>query len=213
MGGAGNGIRRNSEMEDNNSGPNNRRTSNTPHSSSSLVRNGGPRRPSESLGFGSRSPRLDDRRQSSSSNGGVSNGYDRETPPKSIFSRKTSESLGLSAGVGRRQSSDVSDEELSNRRLSEAGLRRASVSEQVLNEDTSNLRVGMMVWVDGNKPGRIAFIGDVHFAKGEMAGVHLDRPQGKNNGTVGGVMYFQCEARRGIFSRLHRLTTEPVNDD
>lgn len=96
------------------------------------------------------------------------------------------------------------------RRMSEAGLRRPSATDVILNENTDQLMVGMRVWVDGNKPGRIAYIGDVHFAKGEMAGIHLDSSSGKNNGTVGGVMYFQCEPKRGVFSRLHRLTFQPM---
>jgi len=97
--------------------------------------------------------------------------------------------------------------------MSEAGLRRPSAnSDEVLNEDTAMLMVGMPVWVDGTKHGRIAYIGEVHFAKGDMAGVHLDTACGKNNGTVGGVMYFQCESKRGIFSRLHRLTLRPLSD-
>jgi dynactin complex subunit len=96
--------------------------------------------------------------------------------------------------------------------MSEAGLRRPSaVSDEILNENTGSLMVGMPVWVDGTKHGRIAYIGEVHFAKGEMAGVHLDTSQGKNNGTVGGVMYFQCEPKRGVFSRLHRLTLRPIS--
>merc|ERR1712038_194673 len=163
-------------------------------------------------------------------------------PSGPIFSRKTSESLGLnhrnsrsrsgsesemygsrkSSGgsvngncpahdeYGRKPSNELSMEELQRRRLSEAGVRRSSTSEQVLNEDTSSLMVGMTVWVDGVKRGRIAYIGDVHFAKGEMAGIHLDRPEGKNNGTVGGKLYFQTEPKRGIFSRLYRLTREPM---
>jgi len=151
-----------------------------------------------------------------------------QTPPNR-FSRKTSESLGLSNGsasnsrrgstssnskqdVDRRPSSDLNSEELTARRMSEAGLRRPSAaSDEILNENTGNLMVGMPVWVDGTKHGRIAYIGEVHFAKGEMAGVHLDTSQGKNNGTVGGVMYFQCEPRRGLFSRLHRLTLRPLS--
>jgi len=102
--------------------------------------------------------------------------------------------------------------ELADRRMSEAGLRRPSSGDGVLNENTEALMVGMSVWVDGclNKHGRIAYIGDVHFAKGEMAGVHLDSANGKNNGSVGGVLYFQCEPRRGIFARLHRLTLRPL---
>lgn len=100
------------------------------------------------------------------------------------------------------------------RRLSESGLRRGAMSDVVLNDETSSLMVGTRVFVDGKHAGRIAFVGETHFAKGEVAGVHLERPLGKNNGTVGGVMYFQCEPNRGIFARLHRLTREPImNDD
>ena len=139
-------------------------------------------------------------------------------PP--IFSRKTSESLGIAAGSVRSRSGSESGErkpsnelsmaELQQRRLSEAGLRRPSATDAVLNSDTASLMVGQMVWVDGTKRGRIAYIGDVHFAKGEMAGVHLDAPVGKNNGTIGGILYFQCEPKRGVFSKLHRLTREPL---
>ncbi len=41
----------------------------------------------------------------------------------------------------------------------------------------------------------------VYMFQGEMAGIHLDQPLGKNNGTVGGILYFQTEPRHGIFSR------------
>jgi len=151
-------------------------------------------------------------------NNGNNNNLNNHQPP--IFSRKTSESLGLvscrsrsgsESESHRKSSGELSAAELQQRRLSEAGLRRPSAaSEVVLNEDTSSLMVGMTVWVDGTKRGRIAYIGDVHFAGGEMAGVHLDAPRGKNNGTVGGIMYFQCEPKRGVFSKLNRLTREPL---
>jgi len=165
-------------------------------------------------------------------------------PVGPIFSRKTSESLGLndrnsrsrnassesemygsrkSSGgsvngngvhndnsFGRKTSNELSAAEIQQRRLSEAGIRKSSTSEQVLNDDTGSLMVGMTIWVDGIKRGRIAYIGDVHFAKGEMAGVHLDQPTGKNNGTVGGKLYFQTEPKRGIFARLYRLTRSPL---
>lgn len=158
----------------------------------------------------SRTPTFGERRDSRT----PTDRRDSRTPP--IFSRKTSESLGLTNGnsrrgsVERKPSNELTSSELSDRRMSEAGLRRPSAGDAILNDRTEQLMVGMTVWVDGNKRGRIAYIGEVHFVKGEMAGVHLDKAIGKNNGTVGGVMYFQCEPKRGVFSRLHRLTLQPM---
>lgn len=47
------------------------------------------------------------------------------------------------------------------------------------------------VCVGGSKPGRIEFLGETKFAPGEWAGVVLDEPVGKNDGSVGGVSYFK----------------------
>lgn len=38
--------------------------------------------------------------------------------------------------------------------------------------------IGQRVYVGGVKPGRITFIGEVHFAPGEWAGIVLDEPEG-----------------------------------
>ena len=149
-----------------------------------------------------------DRKSSESSNGSSLPRRESKTPP--IFSRKQSESLGLDRKLDRKPSNELTANELSDRRMSEAGLRRPSTGEEILNDNTDMLMVGMPVWVDGTKHGRIAYLGEVHFAKGDMAGVHLDSPVGKNNGSVGGVMYFQCEPKRGIFSRLHRLALRRI---
>ncbi|KAF5279166.1 hypothetical protein FQR65_LT03412 [Abscondita terminalis] len=80
----------------------------------------------------------------------------------------------------------------------------------VLTEDTDSFIIGDKVWVGGNKPGQIAYIGETQFAPGEWAGIVLDAPIGKNDGSVGGIRYFQCEAKRGVFSRLTRLTRTPL---
>ncbi|KFB52523.1 hypothetical protein ZHAS_00020771 [Anopheles sinensis] len=80
----------------------------------------------------------------------------------------------------------------------------------VLTTDTDSFIIGQRVWVGGIRPGQIAYIGETHFAPGEWAGVVLDEPNGKNDGSVAGKRYFQCEAKKGVFSRLTRLTREPL---
>lgn len=67
-------------------------------------------------------------------------------------------------------------------------------------------QVGERVWVNGNKPGYVHFLGETQFAPGQWAGIVLDEPIGKNDGSVAGVRYFQCEALRGIFTRPSKLS-------
>ena len=57
--------------------------------------------------------------------------------------------------------------------------------------------VFLQVWVGGTKPGRIDFLGETKFAPGEWAGVVLDEPVGKNDGSVGGVSYFKASVYDG----------------
>ncbi|KAJ2952949.1 hypothetical protein O0L34_g7320 [Tuta absoluta] len=96
------------------------------------------------------------------------------------------------------------------RRLSEAGLRRSSDHSVVLTEDTDSFIIGERVWVGGTKPGQIAYIGETQFAPGDWAGIVLDDAIGKNDGSVAGHRYFQCAEKRGVFSRLTRLTRVPL---
>ncbi|XP_045544890.1 CAP-Gly domain-containing linker protein 1 isoform X1 [Salmo salar] len=67
-------------------------------------------------------------------------------------------------------------------------------------------QVGEKVWVNGNKPGYVHFLGGTQFAPGQWAGIVLDEAIGKNDGSVAGVQYFQCEDGRGIFTRPSKLT-------
>ncbi|XP_035391305.1 CAP-Gly domain-containing linker protein 1 isoform X1 [Electrophorus electricus] len=76
----------------------------------------------------------------------------------------------------------------------------------VVSDSTAEFSVGDRVWVNGNKPGYIQFIGNTQFAPGQWAGIVLDEPIGKNDGAVAGIRYFQCEDLRGIFTRPSKLS-------
>ncbi|XP_027545337.1 CAP-Gly domain-containing linker protein 1 isoform X9 [Neopelma chrysocephalum] len=80
-------------------------------------------------------------------------------------------------------------------------------------EFVDDFRVGERVWVNGNKPGFIQFLGETQFAPGQWAGIVLDEPIGKNDGSVAGVRYFQCEPLRGIFTRPSKLTRKVLAED
>ncbi|KAI3373997.1 hypothetical protein L3Q82_022563, partial [Scortum barcoo] len=72
--------------------------------------------------------------------------------------------------------------------------------------------VGEQVWVNGVKPGVIAYLGETQFAPGQWAGVILNDLVGKNDGSVGGVRYFECQQLQGIFTRPSKLTRQPVGE-
>ena len=64
------------------------------------------------------------------------------------------------------------------------------------------MKVGESVQVrPSNLSGVIAFVGATQFASGTWVGLELDTSQGKNNGTVKGVKYFECPAKKGVFVR------------
>ncbi|CAL8113852.1 unnamed protein product [Orchesella dallaii] len=75
-----------------------------------------------------------------------------------------------------------------------------------------DLMIGDTVYVngEGDYRGKICFIGEVHFAKGEFAGVVLDHPVGNHDGAHRGRRYFQCDSNHGIFARLSKLSKLPL---
>ncbi|XP_023576369.1 CAP-Gly domain-containing linker protein 1 isoform X5 [Octodon degus] len=86
-------------------------------------------------------------------------------------------------------------------------------SSETQEEFVDDFRVGERVWVNGNKPGYIQFLGETQFAPGQWAGIVLDEPIGKNDGSVAGVRYFQCEPLKGIFTRPSKLTRKVQTED
>ncbi|XP_061102133.1 CAP-Gly domain-containing linker protein 4-like isoform X2 [Conger conger] len=72
----------------------------------------------------------------------------------------------------------------------------------------SEVRLGERVLVVGQRTGVVRFYGKTSFAPGFWLGVELDKPSGKNNGSVGGVQYFSCPPKHGVFappSRVQRI--------
>ncbi|KAL1492379.1 hypothetical protein ABEB36_010633 [Hypothenemus hampei] len=56
-----------------------------------------------------------------------------------------------------------------------------------------------------NSSGVVAYIGGTEFASGTWIGVELDAPKGRNDGSVGGVRYFSCKSKHGMFVRADKL--------
>ncbi|XP_049594761.1 CAP-Gly domain-containing linker protein 1 isoform X2 [Syngnathus scovelli] len=77
-------------------------------------------------------------------------------------------------------------------------------------DGVTDFQTGERVWVNGNKPGHVQFVGGTQFAPGQWAGIVLDEPIGKNDGSVAGVRYFQCDDGRGIFTRPSKLSRTPL---
>ncbi|XP_072367468.1 CAP-Gly domain-containing linker protein 4 isoform X1 [Scyliorhinus torazame] len=75
--------------------------------------------------------------------------------------------------------------------------------------DKTEMQIGDRVVVVGQRSGIIQFYGKTSFAPGYWYGIELDKPNGKNDGSVGGVQYFICQPRHGVFappSRVQRMT-------
>ena len=61
--------------------------------------------------------------------------------------------------------------------------------------------VGQVVQIADGQLGTIRFIGATGFQAGEWIGLELDDATGKNDGSVRGERYFDCELGHGMFVR------------
>lgn len=74
--------------------------------------------------------------------------------------------------------------------------------------------IGKRVLVEGyDSIGTLRFCGN-HVSKGGMrCGIELDNPVGRNNGTVGGNVYFECEDKKGVLVAPYKVKLLTVDSD
>ncbi|KAK6102124.1 CAP-Gly domain family protein [Brugia pahangi] len=69
--------------------------------------------------------------------------------------------------------------------------------------------IGDRVIVSGGKYGRLRFLGNTDFKDGVWAGIELEQPVGKNDGSVQGKRYFACKAPYGLFAAASKVIRAP----
>ncbi|KAK9478773.1 hypothetical protein V1514DRAFT_330348 [Lipomyces japonicus] len=81
-------------------------------------------------------------------------------------------------------------------------------------DSASEFSIGDLVYIPSGRRGVILYIGPIAGKVGDYAGINLlgeDSAYGKNDGTVGGVKYFQPSyPTSGVFVLLNRLSLNPV---
>lgn len=70
----------------------------------------------------------------------------------------------------------------------------------------SDLKVGLRIELADGRFAIVRYIGQPHFAAGDWVGVELEDDSGKNDGSVQGERYFDCEMGRGMFVRPQAIT-------
>merc|ERR1711970_1166193 len=93
------------------------------------------------------------------------------------------------------------------------------VYKEMQEEKLKGVNVGDRCLVEAPKNpvrrGEVKYVGKVHFKEGIWVGVKLDEPYGKNNGTVEGKKYFECQNKYGSFVKVECVTCcdFPEEDD
>ncbi len=71
---------------------------------------------------------------------------------------------------------------------------------QILSSNLYYIRVAY-----DNRAGILRWRGSLKNQEGEWAGIELDEPLGKNNGSFGGKSYFKCKDGKGLFKPMNTI--------
>lgn len=63
----------------------------------------------------------------------------------------------------------------------------------------SDFQVGQKIELSDGRTATVHFVGSTQFAAGDWIGVELEDASGKNDGSVQGQRYFECEPGHGMF--------------
>jgi dynactin 1 len=72
--------------------------------------------------------------------------------------------------------------------------------------DLSALRTGQIILISDGRQATIRYVGHAAFAPGEWVGIELEDASGKNDGSVKGERYFDCDMGHGMFLRPSAVT-------
>jgi dynactin 1 len=70
----------------------------------------------------------------------------------------------------------------------------------------SGYQAGQVIQLNDGQLATVRYVGQTGFAAGEWIGVELEGPNGKNDGSVKGERYFDCEMGQGMFLRETAIT-------
>ncbi|NXA94514.1 CLIP4 protein, partial [Melanocharis versteri] len=157
------------------------------------------------------------KRDSASENNFMTANRGKAVPAKDGFPGYSSSSSSTASSEGKRNYSKKQNSTSSSKKaLTRVSSASSKISAGLYSSPTTRknaldgeIQVGDRVLVVGQRTGTVRFCGTTKFAPGFWCGIELDKPHGKNDGSVGGVQYFSCLPRYGIFappSRVQRLT-------
>ncbi|KAJ7397900.1 CAP-Gly domain-containing linker protein 4 [Pitangus sulphuratus] len=157
------------------------------------------------------------KKDSASENNFMTANRGKTVPAKEGFPGYSSSSSSTTSLEGKRNYSKKRNSTSSNKKaLTRVSSASSKISAGLYSTPTmrknaldGEIQVGDRVLVVGQRTGTVRFCGTTKFAPGFWCGIELDKPHGKNDGSVGGVQYFSCLPRYGIFappSRVQRLT-------
>ncbi|XP_029628380.1 CAP-Gly domain-containing linker protein 3 isoform X1 [Salmo trutta] len=95
-----------------------------------------------------------------------------------------------------------------NLMLTSIGLKlgdRVVLDDMKLPKQSSSDEIDISALHHLKQTGTLRFCGTTEFASGQWVGVELDEPEGKNDGSVGGVRYFICPPKLGIFAPVSKI--------